>query len=182
MERVGEPLESFDIIYVDGSHTADDVMADAVLSWGLLKEGGIIVFDDYRWNGSFFTGPGSHLPGELLPGMAIDAFIQTHRNYLQILHQKDQAILKKHANPCPNKSMCSPLGQYTYDWKKKTLSRGPDSTPVELSEAERRRLEQILWSRQVKAGGFVLTGRLREDPEVLALLRRLDLGVRSAKP
>ena len=111
--------------------------------------------------------------------MAIDAFIQTHRNYLEVVHQKNQVILKKRANPCPNKSMCSPLGDYTYDWKKKTLFRGPDSMPVELSENERRRLEQIFWSRQVRAGGFVLTGSLQEDPAVRALLHRLELEVAS---
>jgi predicted O-methyltransferase YrrM len=45
------PLEpgTFDIIYVDGSHTADDVLADAVLGWPLLREGGLMIFDDYGW-------------------------------------------------------------------------------------------------------------------------------------
>ncbi|MCM8775657.1 MAG: class I SAM-dependent methyltransferase, partial [Candidatus Omnitrophica bacterium] len=43
------PHESFDIIYIDGSHRADDVLIDAVLSWRLLKDGGFIIFDDYHW-------------------------------------------------------------------------------------------------------------------------------------
>ena len=41
--------ESFDIIYIDGSHTADNVLADAVLSWSLLKKEGLLIFDDYLW-------------------------------------------------------------------------------------------------------------------------------------
>jgi hypothetical protein len=33
----------------DGSHRARDVLEDAVLSWPLLKVGGIMLFDDYLW-------------------------------------------------------------------------------------------------------------------------------------
>ena len=40
---------SFDLIYVDGSHDAPFVLLDAMLSWELLKTGGILAFDDYEW-------------------------------------------------------------------------------------------------------------------------------------
>ncbi len=33
------------VIYVDGSHKARDVIADAVLAWALLRPGGILIFD-----------------------------------------------------------------------------------------------------------------------------------------
>jgi predicted O-methyltransferase YrrM len=39
----------FDVIFVDGSHVSSDVMIDAVLSYLLLRPGGILVFDDYVW-------------------------------------------------------------------------------------------------------------------------------------
>ena len=60
------PPESFDIIYVDASHTADDVLSDAVLSWQLLKNDGILIFDDYTWVGI----PPTRLPSELRPVQA----------------------------------------------------------------------------------------------------------------
>lgn len=41
----------FDFIYIDGSHTAIDVMTDAVLCWHLLRVGGRLVFDDWIWRG-----------------------------------------------------------------------------------------------------------------------------------
>lgn len=41
--------ESFDFIYVDGSHMAKDVFIDAAMSWNLLKPGGVIGFDDFEW-------------------------------------------------------------------------------------------------------------------------------------
>lgn len=40
--------DQFDLIYVDGSHEYEDVTVDAILSWRLLKTGGIIIFDDYE--------------------------------------------------------------------------------------------------------------------------------------
>jgi predicted O-methyltransferase YrrM len=42
--------ERFDFIYVDGSHHALDVIVDAALSWSLLDDGGVLVFDDYSWD------------------------------------------------------------------------------------------------------------------------------------
>ena len=42
------PFESYDLVYLDGSHMAADVLEDAVLSFPLLKPGGILIFDDYQ--------------------------------------------------------------------------------------------------------------------------------------
>jgi hypothetical protein len=44
-----EEQETFDVVYVDASHRALDVMVDACLSWNLLALGGIVIFDDYDW-------------------------------------------------------------------------------------------------------------------------------------
>lgn len=68
------PYDSFDIIYIDGSHIADDVLSDEVQSWPLLRVGGTMIFDDYRWKGAEYTD-GRPLPAELLPEPAIDAFL-----------------------------------------------------------------------------------------------------------
>ena len=58
---------TFDLIYVDGSHLGLDVLADAALSWQLLRPGGFLVFDDCRW---------AELGDDplLRPGVAIEAF------------------------------------------------------------------------------------------------------------
>ena len=39
----------YDIIYIDGNHTSIAVINDFVLSWPLLKIGGIMIFDDYLY-------------------------------------------------------------------------------------------------------------------------------------
>ena len=67
----------FDFIYVDGSHEAPDVLADAVLSFSLLRQGGVIVFDDYLW--VKFNDPRLH------PKMAIDAFMNVYSKKLNVL-------------------------------------------------------------------------------------------------
>jgi predicted O-methyltransferase YrrM len=43
--------ESFDLVYVDGSHQGPDVMMDLALAYGLLKPGGVMLVDDV--NGPF---------------------------------------------------------------------------------------------------------------------------------
>jgi predicted O-methyltransferase YrrM len=81
------PLDSFDIVYIDGSHRAPDVMVDAALSWELLKKGGILIFDDYMWEWE--------RPPQDRPKIAIEAFLRIFKNELEILHQEYQIIVKK---------------------------------------------------------------------------------------
>lgn len=40
----------FDIIFIDASHEAIDVLSDGVLSWNILNENGVLIFDDYKWD------------------------------------------------------------------------------------------------------------------------------------
>lgn len=81
------PLNSYDIVYIDGSHTAPDVIVDATLSWALLKKGGIMIFDDYMWEWK--------LPPQDRPKIAIEAFLRIFKNEMQVLHQEYQVIIKK---------------------------------------------------------------------------------------
>ena len=46
LRRVEGP---YDIVYIDGWHSAFGAMADGVMSWPLLKVGGVMIFDDYLW-------------------------------------------------------------------------------------------------------------------------------------
>jgi hypothetical protein len=75
------PLESFDIIYIDGSHISADVLEDAILSWRLLKDGGVLIFDDY----SLHTGM----------DRAIDTFYDFFSERFKPLHVDWQVLLRK---------------------------------------------------------------------------------------
>jgi len=41
--------KEFDVIYVDGSHIAHDVLNDCLSSWKILKKNGVMILDDYFW-------------------------------------------------------------------------------------------------------------------------------------
>ncbi len=42
-----EEQAKFDIIYLDASHCAPDVLTDATIAWRLLTVGGLLIFDDF---------------------------------------------------------------------------------------------------------------------------------------
>ena len=80
--------ETADYIYIDGSHLAIDVLSDAVLSWHILKNGGILIFDDYGW--------GVHTTDEKQkPKLGIDAFLQAYTGHHEMLEMGWQVYLKK---------------------------------------------------------------------------------------
>jgi predicted O-methyltransferase YrrM len=82
-----EYFGNYDFIYVDGSHLATDVMVDAVLSWKLLKVGGIMIFDDYGMVELSCEGdPPSH---------AINSFLSVYREALQVLESGWRLVLLK---------------------------------------------------------------------------------------
>lgn len=163
--------DSFDIIYIDGSHTADDVLADAVLSWDLLADGGLLIFDDYGWTG---RPSGRSLPVELIPRLAVDAFVTSYRNYLEVRHRGYQLFLRKRENPCEPKDYCSPIGQYRYFWRANELRR-EDGSVVELSDAERELVEIIAISKKIGEVGYSFAPQFREGAQFVALTKRLEL-------
>jgi hypothetical protein len=81
------PLESFDIIYIDGSHKKADVLEDAILSWRLLKDRGILIFDDYLLDNPYDYGEA--------PKLAIDTFYAFFGDHFEIVHAGYQVLLKK---------------------------------------------------------------------------------------
>lgn len=71
----------FDFAYIDGSHQATDVLCDAVLAFRLLRNGGLMVFDDYLWSEPLAGGPDPLR----CPKPAIDAFVNLHFRQLRVL-------------------------------------------------------------------------------------------------
>ena len=63
--------ESFDVIYVDGSHEHHDALSDLVFAYHLLRPGGVLLVDDYAG----------------FPGVraAVDAFVQAFKG-LEPIH------------------------------------------------------------------------------------------------
>lgn len=67
----------YDLIYIDGDHTASAVLEDLILSFRLLRSGGMIICDDY-------TGGWGKNPLDF-PKLGIDSFINCYWNKLDIM-------------------------------------------------------------------------------------------------
>lgn len=166
------PLDSVDIVYIDGSHTADDVLADAVLSWGLLRPGGVMIFDDFMWVG---RGGKNLLPPELRPALGVSSFIANYRNEIEVLHNAYQVVIKKIANPCHSKHYCTPVGSYVYHWRASKLVTPDTGAEVPLSEVERGFIERIAQSRPFGQVGYSVEPELAADPAYVEMVARLGL-------
>ena len=80
--------ESFDFIYIDGSHLALDVLQDAAMCWRLLRPGGTLVFDDYE-HPLFPDSFG------MSAGPAIDAFLSMLSGRYELMFADWQVALRK---------------------------------------------------------------------------------------
>lgn len=169
------PPASQDIVYIDGSHTAADVLEDMVLAWRLLESGGLMILDDYRWKG--FKDPSRPaLPDELLPGLAIDAFVSANRNDVEVVLKGYQMVLRKRGFACPaGESKCSSLGDYAYDWLEQKLYHA--GSEVSLSNAEREIVEALIRSKQGDGLSLALAAAIHDSAEFRALNARLGLGL-----
>lgn len=78
---------TFDFIYVDGSHLANDVLFDACAAFHLLRPGGLMCFDDYGWG--IDPNPVHQ------PKMAIDAFLACFSEQIEVLSKEYQVWVRK---------------------------------------------------------------------------------------
>jgi hypothetical protein len=78
----------FDFIYIDADHTAIGVLTDAILSWPLLKRGGILAFDDYEWHHE------SRNP-TLEPKIGVDLFLEHYKAEYELLAINWQVWIRK---------------------------------------------------------------------------------------
>lgn len=81
--------EKYNIIFIDGNHTAPFVLSDAVMSWQLLKKGGLMIFDDYQWNN---FGEGSPTT---CPKLAVDSFVECFKDYIEVVWVGYRYVIKK---------------------------------------------------------------------------------------
>ena len=82
--------EYYDLAYVDGCHKPTSALQDAILSWRLVKVGGLMIFDDYE-----FTFPDSP---EQDTKIGINVFLEMFASQLEVVHKGYQLIAKKIGN------------------------------------------------------------------------------------
>jgi hypothetical protein len=67
---------------VDGSHASDAALTDACMAWGLLKQGGVMLFDDYEY---------PHEPTKV----GIDAFLDGFAGKYEVILTNYQLAVQK---------------------------------------------------------------------------------------
>ena len=83
--------EFFDVIYIDGWHGASQVRKDIENSWKFLNVGGIVICDDYFYEGDSFKKNDKDIPAP-----EINNFIRKNQKNLKILCvNNNQIFLKK---------------------------------------------------------------------------------------
>lgn len=89
LPKMLEASEAFDLIYIDGSHTAWAVSVDLAYCAAMLEIGGMMVLDDYWHDVSEIGGPGVK--------QAVDRFHGIFRRYFEIEAVYRQVVLTKTA-------------------------------------------------------------------------------------
>ena len=85
-----DDIPIYDFIYIDASHRSDDTFVDAYYAHKLLKSGGLLIFDDYRWKDN------NDMRRVNSPELAIDMFYIMYKELYNILFKGYQiGFIKK---------------------------------------------------------------------------------------
>jgi predicted O-methyltransferase YrrM len=83
------PWDGFDFAYIDGDHDAKAVLEDAIHCYRLVRDGGVIIFDDVGWKNPHGW------PCDMLPKAAVNAFLDIFQHRLRIMHRGYQVFVRK---------------------------------------------------------------------------------------
>jgi predicted O-methyltransferase YrrM len=131
--------DSFDIIYLDGGHMSWTTLETTMLVWPLLKKNGLLIFDDYDWHNNLW-------PEVMKPKPAVDAFLQTHKYFIEIIHVGYEVVVKRVATSCNVRGTysCTPLGGWAYYWDGKRIYNVAADKTIFLNDEKNLELQRIL--------------------------------------
>ncbi|PKN68377.1 MAG: hypothetical protein CVU54_15070 [Deltaproteobacteria bacterium HGW-Deltaproteobacteria-12] len=167
-------LNSIDLIYIDGDHRGKGVLQDAILAWDLLKEDGLLIFDDYKLD--------YELPMEMRPEFSLDVLQSLFWDEMTVLVNDYQLIVRKTKSQCDENMgsikrlgmplVCSKVGHYIYYWKPKKLYDSSTKREITLNDTEISLLENSLVRRKL---GFRLDVKSKEQSQYKNLFHRLGI-------
>lgn len=160
--RTLEP-EQYDIIYVDGDHRARGAVTDMALAWILLKEGGVMIFDDYTLHADCN-------PTEAQVKDAADMFVSCFQNEMELIERTDRQVFMK-KRPLYSSDYITQAGPLYFYWgtepKYRKLMNGETNQEVPLTEPELWHLAKALCARPMGQVKATLDGIPREVAEPL---------------
>lgn len=86
-EFFAQNTKQYDFVYVDADHTAIATLVDGLNAFSVLKNGGVLGFDDYQW--------APNLELKLRPKSAVDAFLVCYKNKITVLEHGLQVWVRK---------------------------------------------------------------------------------------
>ena len=86
MRELLKKEQSFDFIYIDGSHNGEDILSDAIESYKLLNTEGLIIFDDV-------VNTNTNISIQSYTGF--EKFCQIYKNQIKVLYLRNIAVIKK---------------------------------------------------------------------------------------
>jgi predicted O-methyltransferase YrrM len=91
--------DTFDFIYVDGSHSSINTYTDCYLAWKLLNKGGVMAIDDYMYNINEHFIPILKIKDNNLlqytPHHGINEFLSKHKNEYRLIDSAYRVFIEK---------------------------------------------------------------------------------------
>lgn len=87
LPKIAAREELYDLMYIDGSHTSKDTLSDAVHCFPILREGGLMIFDDFWWTA--YRNPLKN------PRSGIEAFLRIYDGCYDIVLNSYQIAIRK---------------------------------------------------------------------------------------
>lgn len=81
---------TYDLVFIDGNHTSPFVLTDAIMTWYLLKPGGLMIFDDY-----LLDLGGEGFESTLNPKLAVDCFLKVFADYTEVIWDEWRKAVRK---------------------------------------------------------------------------------------
>ncbi len=148
--------ELFDFIYLDSTHEASELISDLVLTWELLKPGGVLICDDYKLRQKDIT--------HVHPSVAIDAFLACHQDWIDV-HSGYQRVVAKKRKPNSGHLGIDALIENTpTDFVSSPIPRHKDFSIVVTCKGRLDHLKQTIHRQlAIGAGEYILVDY--EDPD-----------------
>lgn len=167
------PMNFYDIIYVDGSHSSVDVISDCIQAWLLLKEDGFMVLDDYLYH---VDGR----PDKHQPKFAIDVFLQLYSYDIELLYSGFEIILKK--KTANNPRFTSLIGDNAfYCWGTHKLYQRDSMDTIPLTKEEHEELKKYLFNSESYSFRTLQAGPSKTVEKVLQTVPAPATGIRLKK-